>query len=52
MTGYNQNGIVVVGGHEIMVTEAWFAEYYWSERPAKPSNSTGIALYAPDNIVS
>jgi len=52
VTGFNVAGVQVVGGHEIMITEAWFAEYYWSEHAPESSNSTGILLNAPDNILS
>eukprot|EP01052_Picozoa_sp_SAG31_P013465 SAG31_NODE_810_length_11919_cov_4.480924_3_plen_149_part_00 len=45
-------GVRVDGGHEVMITEAWFAEYYWSDKRPSNSNSTGILLNSPDNILS
>lgn len=46
-TGYHQAGILVDGGHEVMITETWLAEYYWSE--PQPSNSTSIGIQVNGN---
>ena len=29
-TGFNQVGVRIDNGHEVMLTEAWLAECYWS----------------------
>ena len=58
--GFRTAGILVDQGHETMVSECWFAEYYWSEHHSQStcnkdvdgSGSTGIAINGEDNIVS
>jgi hypothetical protein len=52
VTGFNDAGVRVEGGHEIVISEAWFAEYYWSEEKPATAHSIGIQLSSPDNILS
>lgn len=30
-TGFNLAGVQVEQGHETMISDSWFAEYYWSD---------------------
>lgn len=47
--GFNDKGVRIDGGHEVMVQQAWFAEHYWSEitfptLPPYVNTSTSIAI--------
>lgn len=40
--GFWQFGVHIVGGHEVMLTEAWLCEYFWSD--PKPNNSVSVGI--------
>lgn len=41
--GFTNIGIHLVAGHEVMISEAWLCEYFWSDSH-QPTNSVGIQL--------
>lgn len=45
-TRFMQQGIRVDGGHEVMVSQAWLSQYYWSDShpPESTLSSIGIQL--------
>ena len=54
--GFVQAGVRVMGGHETIVSDSWFAEYYWSDKhPSTKDPSAGsiaIELNGEDNYVA
>jgi hypothetical protein len=61
--GFNQAGVRVEGGHETIVSDAWLAEYYWSDHDKVNSsshcsgggsgnNSVGVSFNGEDNYMS
>jgi hypothetical protein len=43
-TGFVEAGLRVTGGHETILTDAWLAEYYWSEKRPSGVDSQSIAV--------
>eukprot|EP00729_Bicosta_minor_P008733 gene8730-4700_t len=43
LTGFVEAGLRVTGGHETILSDAWLAEYYWSDKH-DPSTSKSIAV--------
>jgi hypothetical protein len=43
-TGFVEAGLRVNGGHETILTDAWLAEYYWSDKRPSPDTSKSIAV--------
>jgi len=58
-TGFKDTGVRIDGGQGVVVQEAWFAEYYWSEvkkgesleKSKDTSNSVGVQLNGRDHVV-
>eukprot|EP00930_Biecheleria_cincta_P070339 TRINITY_DN5797_c0_g2_i1.p1 TRINITY_DN5797_c0_g2~~TRINITY_DN5797_c0_g2_i1.p1 ORF type:complete len:496 (-),score=73.70 TRINITY_DN5797_c0_g2_i1:41-1381(-) len=48
-TGFNQVGVKVDAGHEVMIQQAWFAEYYWSEEKVDTNKSKSIGIQINGN---
>jgi hypothetical protein len=51
ITGFKQFGVHIVAGHEVMVTNAWICEYYWSDKHDSNSTSVGIQIDGNDHIL-
>jgi len=53
MTGFVEAGLRVLGGHETILSDAWLAEYYWSDKhdPAA-SKSIAVEVHGQDNYIS
>mmetsp|Transcript_72844 Transcript_72844/g.193236 ORF Transcript_72844/g.193236 Transcript_72844/m.193236 type:complete len:559 (-) Transcript_72844:88-1764(-) len=57
--GFKDAGVRVDGGRGVVVQEAWFAEYYWSEvrkgeseeKSKSTSSSVGVQLNGRDHVV-
>lgn len=49
--GFNESGLQVNGGHEVMLHEAWFGTYYYGPRPSV-SGTTAIEFFGNDHVVS
>lgn len=58
-TGFRDTGVRIDGGQGVVVQEAWFAEYYWSEvkqgeseeKVTSNSSSVGLQLNGRDHVV-
>jgi len=53
--GYRQAGVTVTGGHETMIHNSWFGEYYYSDsrkNQCGSSMSRGIQLLGNDHFIS
>lgn len=58
-TGFKDTGVRIDGGQGVVVQEAWFAEYYWSEvkkgeseeKSKSTSKSAGVQLNGRDHVV-
>ena len=48
VTGFTDVGIKIDAGHEVMVTDAWLAECYWSDH-TRCSNSSSIGIQINGN---
>eukprot|EP01065_Artemidia_motanka_P012713 TRINITY_DN1701_c10_g1_i1.p1 TRINITY_DN1701_c10_g1~~TRINITY_DN1701_c10_g1_i1.p1 ORF type:complete len:505 (+),score=193.60 TRINITY_DN1701_c10_g1_i1:205-1515(+) len=52
-TGFKDVGIKIDAGHEVMVSEAWLAECYWSDKTkCGSSSSVGIQVNGNDHYLS
>eukprot|EP00937_MAST-01D_sp_MAST-1D-sp2_P000160 g160.t1 len=52
-TGFSAAGVRVLQGHETIVTDSWFAEYYWSDKGGTGnSTSVGVDLHGQDNYLT
>lgn len=53
VTGFRKIGILVSWGHEVMISNAWLAECYWSDKTkCKGDQSVGIRLDGMDHYIS
>ena len=53
ITGFVEAGLRVLGGHETILSDAWLAEYYWSDKhDPSASKSIAVELHGEDNYVS
>ncbi len=55
VTGFLQVGILISNGHEVMVTNAWLAECYWSTNQwcqQNHSESVGIRIDGMDHYIT
>lgn len=53
--GFRNAGVRVDSGHEVMIQQAWFAEYFWSGGAPKDrsaSRSIGVQLDGNDHILT
>jgi len=51
--GFTDAGVRIDGGHEVMIQQAWFAEYYWSElKNTSESKSIGIQINGSDHYLT
>eukprot|EP00049_Salpingoeca_infusionum_P018503 m.357516 g.357516 ORF g.357516 m.357516 type:complete len:466 (+) comp17860_c0_seq1:99-1496(+) len=52
--GYQEAGLNIVAGHEVMVFNSWFAQYYWSEAhpPSNQLSGVGISINGNDHYVT
>jgi hypothetical protein len=50
--GFNQTGILIAGGHEVMVTETWVAAYFWSEPEKEKTDTVGILVAGNDHFLT
>lgn len=48
-TGFNQVGVRIDGGHEVMLSEAWLAECYWSNNGPCAEKADSIAVQINGN---
>jgi hypothetical protein len=55
-TGFRSAGALVDGGHEVMIQQAWFAEYYSTsevtDQIRKSSESVGVVLNGQDHVLT
>ena len=53
-TGFNQVGVRIDNGHEVMLTEAWLAECYWSSNGpcAKKADSIAVQINGNDHYLT
>ena len=49
--GFTSVGIQLDGGHEVMVQDAWLAEYYWNEKSPANSSSIGVQINGNDHYL-
>eukprot|EP00050_Salpingoeca_kvevrii_P020071 m.93927 g.93927 ORF g.93927 m.93927 type:complete len:523 (-) comp8702_c0_seq1:209-1777(-) len=52
ITAFNVSGIQIDHGHEVMVSEAWLAEYFWSQHRPTDSSSVGIVINGNDHYLN
>ena len=54
MLGFRESGIMIYGGHEVMVHESWLGEYLYSSPLSHLSNltATGITVAGNDHFVT
>lgn len=50
--GFNKQGVRIDAGHEVMIQQAWFAEYYWSEPKTMPSMSIAVQINGNDHYLT
>jgi hypothetical protein len=50
--GFNQTGIHIAGGHEVMVSETWVAAYFWSDPNKEKTDTVGILVAGNDHFLS
>jgi hypothetical protein len=50
--GFVDTGILLEGGHEVMISETWVAAYFWSSPNKEKNNATGILVAGNDHFVS
>jgi len=53
-TGFVQAGVRVLQGHETVISDSWFAEFYWSDPAGAHGNSSsvGVDLHGQDNYLT
>ena len=51
-TGFTTAGVYIQEGHETMISEAWFAEYYWSDSVPANSSSIGVHINGNDHFLT
>ena len=49
MLGFNENGILIYGGHEVMIHETWLGEYLYSNPLSHQPNLTATAINIAGN---
>jgi hypothetical protein len=50
--GFNQTGIHIQGGHEVMVSETWVAAYPWSSPFKETTDTVGILVAGNDHFLT
>ena len=54
--GFLKAGMDIEGGHEVMVHESWFGEFYWGNPPAFNvsvfNNTVGILINGNDHVIT
>ena len=50
--GFTDNGVLLDGGHETMISETWVAAYFWSQPQKEHTNTIGINVAGNDHFVS
>ena len=50
--GFTTAGVMIAGGHEMMITDTWVAAYFWSSPMKEKTNATGIVVAGNDHYVS
>lgn len=57
-TGFNEFGVQITDGHEVMLSEAWLAECYWSDngpcakKAAAGAGSTAVQINGNDHLLT
>eukprot|EP01084_Bolivina_argentea_P051219 94207_1 len=50
--GFNAAGVTITGGHETMISDAWFGEFLYSSNEYKTAKATGIQIFGNDHYVT